>query len=135
VAATCAEALEHELDLSTAYAKEREAFGGPIGRFQLIGGRLADMKVSLESSKLLTFNAARMLDAGQDASVAAAIAKLYAAEAYVQGTREGLQIFGGYGYTEEYPIARHYRDAKWTEIGGGTSEILRVIIGRSMGVM
>lgn len=135
VAATCAGALENVIDLSTTYAREREAFGQPIGRFQFIGGKLADMKVNLETSKLLTFNAARKIDAGDDAGVEAAMAKLVASESYVEGTRDGVQIFGGYGYTEEYPIARHYRDAKWTEIGGGTSEILRIIIGRSMGVM
>lgn len=135
VAATCAGALQDVLQLSLDYARERQAFGRPIGDFQMIGAKLADMKVALETAKLLTFEAARMIDAGEDAAVAAAMAKLVASEAYVTGAREGSQIFGGYGYTDEYPIARHYRDAKWTEIGGGTSEILRMIIGRSMGVM
>lgn len=135
IAAACVGGLEHVMQLSLEHAKEREAFGQPIGRYQLIGAKIADMRVMLESSKLLTFAAARALDEGREATVEAAMAKLVASESYVTATRDGVQIFGGYGYTEEYPVARHYRDAKFMEIGAGTSEIQRIIIGRSMGVM
>jgi len=74
------------------------------------------------------------VDAGRPSEIDASLAKLHATRSYVSATREGVQIFGGYGFTEEYPIARHYRDAKYLEIGGGTSEIQKLIIGRSMGV-
>jgi alkylation response protein AidB-like acyl-CoA dehydrogenase len=135
IAAACVGGLEHVMQLSLDYAREREAFGQPIGRYQLIGSKIADMRVMFESSRLLTMAAARALDEGQEARVEAAMAKLVASESYVTATRDGVQIFGGYGYTEEYPMARHYRDAKFMEIGAGTSEIQRIIIGRSMGVM
>lgn len=135
IAAICVGALEDVVRSSATYARERTAFGQEIGRYQMIGQKVVDMDVASRAAWLLTDRAAQLIDAGEDASVAAATAKLFASEAYVSATREGVQIFGGYGYTEEYPIARHYRDAKFTEIGAGTSEIQRLVIGRSLGVM
>lgn len=134
IAACCTGALEHVFDLSLAYSREREAFGRPIGSNQYIAGKLVEMNVNATTSWLLTQQAARTIDDGGDAEVEAAMAKLVASESYVSATRDGVQIFGGYGYTEEYPIARHYRDAKFMEIGAGTSEIQRIIIARSMGL-
>jgi len=89
----------------------------------------------MEASDLLVSRAAAAIDAGRpDAAILAAMAKLHATEAYVSAARDGVQVFGGYGYTEDYPVARHYRDAKFMEIGGGTSEIQTMIIARSMGL-
>ena len=91
--------------------------------------------MALEASRLLTLNAADAADrADPQAAVLAAMAKLHASEAYVEGARQALQVLGAYGFTEDYPLARHYRDSKFVEIGGGTSEIQRVIIARSLGL-
>jgi alkylation response protein AidB-like acyl-CoA dehydrogenase len=123
------------LELSCDYAREREAFGRRIGDHQLVLDKLVEMRVALEAGDLLTWRAARSADGGAAAAgVDAAVAKLHATRAYVSATREGTQIFGGYGFTNEYPLARHYRDAKYLEIGGGTSEIQKLVIGRSMGL-
>jgi butyryl-CoA dehydrogenase len=122
------------LDLSVGYAKEREAFGGPIGRYQGVAFKLADMAVALENARTLTYKAAWMRDAGLPIRRAAAMAKLYSSEIAVSATREAVQIHGGYGFIEESPVARFYRDAKILEIGEGTSEIQRVLIARDMGL-
>jgi alkylation response protein AidB-like acyl-CoA dehydrogenase len=135
LAAICLGAMRQVLELATAHAREREAFGQPIGSFQMVAEKLVDMRVELEAARLLVWRAAERIDEGRPADVDAAIAKLYAARAYVAAAREGVQVFGGYGYTEEYPVARHYRDSKFLEIGGGTSEIQKLIIGRSMGLL
>jgi alkylation response protein AidB-like acyl-CoA dehydrogenase len=135
LAAICVGALEQVLEVASAHARERHAFGRPIGSFQLISAKLADIKVALEASRLLTLNAADAADrADPQAAVLAAMAKLHASEAYVEGARQALQVLGGYGFTEDYPLARHYRDSKFMEIGGGTCEIQRVIIARSLGL-
>jgi alkylation response protein AidB-like acyl-CoA dehydrogenase len=135
LAAICVGALDDILAVATDYAQQRIAFGQPIGGFQLIADKLVSMRVSRDAADLLTCRAAESIDAGQPASAEAAIAKLFAAEAYVSAAREAVQIFGGYGYTNEYAVARHYRDAKFMEIGGGTSEIQKIIIARSMGLL
>ena len=135
LAAICVGALDDVLAVATDYAQQRIAFGQPIGGFQLIADKLVSMRVSRDAADLLTCRAAESIDAGQPASAEAAIAKLFAAEAYVSATRDAVQIFGGYGYTNEYAVARHYRDAKFMEIGGGTSEIQKIIIARSMGLL
>ncbi len=135
LAAICVGALEQVLEVARAHARERQAFGRPIGSFQLVSAKLADIKVALEASRLLTLQAAAAADRDDpEAPVLAAIAKLHASESYVDGARQALQVLGGYGFTEDYPLARHYRDAKFMEIGGGTSEIQRVIIARSLGL-
>jgi short-chain 2-methylacyl-CoA dehydrogenase len=122
------------LDASVAYAKERRAFGGPIGRYQSIAFKCADMAVGVENARNLVYKAAWMRDAGQPIRQAAAIAKLYASEIAVDATREAVQIHGGYGYIDETPVSRFYRDAKILEIGEGTSEIQRLVIARGLGL-
>jgi alkylation response protein AidB-like acyl-CoA dehydrogenase len=134
LAAICLGATRAVLDLCTRHARERVAFGQPIGKFGAITEMLVQMRVELEAASQLVWRAACLLDAGHSADAEVAIAKLYASRAYVSSTRDGVQIFGGYGFTEEYPIARHYRDCKYMEIGGGTSEIQKLIVARTMGL-
>jgi short-chain 2-methylacyl-CoA dehydrogenase len=125
------------LELSVAYAGERMAFGGPIGRKQGVAFKIADLDVMAAAARQLVYAAAAMRDAGADArslNRAAAIAKLYATESAVTATRIATQVFGGYGFMEDYPIARFYRDAKVLEIGEGTSEVQRLLIARRLGL-
>ncbi|MGB2757652.1 MAG: acyl-CoA dehydrogenase family protein [Acidimicrobiia bacterium] len=122
------------LDESLEYAKTRIAFGGAIGRYQSIAFKCSDMAVAIENARNLTYKAASMRDAGQDIRTVAAMAKLYATEAAVTATREATQIFGGYGFMDETPVSRYYRDAKILEIGEGTSEIQRLVIARALGL-
>jgi short-chain 2-methylacyl-CoA dehydrogenase len=122
------------LDHSVAYATEREAFGRPVGGFQLIQGKIADMRAAVESARLLTYRAAWLRDQGRPHVAEAALAKLVASEAAVACTRDAVQVHGGYGYIEEFPVARLYRDAKVLEIGEGTSEIQRLIIAKDLGL-
>jgi butyryl-CoA dehydrogenase len=122
------------LDHSVRYAAERTTFGRPIGSNQAIAFKCADMQVSLDAARLLTYRAAWLKDHDKPSKQAAAIAKVYATEAAVQATRDAVQIFGGAGFVEETPVARHYRDAKALEIGEGTSEIQRLIISRGLGL-
>jgi short-chain 2-methylacyl-CoA dehydrogenase len=122
------------LDASVAYAKEREAFGRPIGNYEAIAFKLADMRAAVEAVRLLTYRAAWLKDQGKPYTTEAAVAKLRASETAVDVAREAIQVHGGYGYTEEFPVARAYRDAKVLEIGEGTSEILRLVIARDLGL-
>jgi butyryl-CoA dehydrogenase len=122
------------LDASVAYAKERRAFGGPIGRYQSIAFKCADMAVAVENARNLTYKAARLRDRGEPIRAASAMAKLYSSEIAVTATREAVQIHGGYGYIDETPVSRFYRDAKILEIGEGTSEIQRLILARDLGL-
>jgi short/branched chain acyl-CoA dehydrogenase len=122
--------LEH----AVAYAREREAFGKPIGANQGTAFRCADMAVSVDAARLLTYRAAWLHDAGRPFRQEAAIAKLYASEIAVDASRHATQIFGGYGFVDETPVSRFYRDAKALEIGEGTSEIQRLIIARGLGL-
>jgi butyryl-CoA dehydrogenase len=122
------------LDECVTYAKERNAFGRPIGGYQAVAFKCADMAVALETSRLVTYEAARLFDTGAPHRRAAAIAKLAATEAAVTATRDATQIFGGYGFIDETPVSRFYRDAKILEIGEGTSEIQRLIISREHGL-
>ena len=120
------------LDLATAYAKERRAFGGPIGRFGTIQQKLADMQTEIEAARALTWRAARLKQAGRPHTVEGAQAKLFASAVARRQTGEAIQILGGYGYTREFPAERYYRDAKVTEIYEGTSEIQRLVIARAL---
>lgn len=125
------------LDLCVAYAGERQTFGGPIGRKQGVAFQIADLEVMLQAGRMLTYRAAAMKDAGapyQQFKHAASIAKLQTTEAAVTATRIATQVFGGYGFMEEYPVARFYRDAKVLEIGEGTSEVQRMLIARGLGL-
>ena len=122
------------LEQAVAYATERNAFGGPIGRFQAVSFALADLAVAVENATNLTYKAAWLKDQGRPIGTAAAMAKLYSTEAAVTATRVATQVFGGAGFIEETPVARFYRDAKILEIGEGTSEIQRLVIARSLGL-
>jgi alkylation response protein AidB-like acyl-CoA dehydrogenase len=122
------------LEESVRYAGEREAFGRPIGAFQALQFKIADMKVAVENARLATLRAAWLRDTGRPYATEASIAKLYASEIATTCAREAVQVHGGYGYTEEFPVARFYRDAKVLEIGEGTNEIQRVLIARSLGL-
>jgi alkylation response protein AidB-like acyl-CoA dehydrogenase len=120
------------LDVATAYAKERHAFGGPIGRLGEIRHKLAEMQTEIEAARALTWRAARLKQAGRPHTVEGAQAKLLASRVARHHTGEAIQILGGAGYTREFPVERYYRDAKVTEIYEGTSEIQRLVIARAL---
>jgi butyryl-CoA dehydrogenase len=122
------------VDHSVAYATERATFGRPIGSNQAIAFKCADMEIALDAARLLTYRAAWLKDQNQPFKQAAAVAKVFATEAAVTAAREAVQIFGGAGFVDETPVARHYRDAKVLEIGEGTSEIQRLVISRGLGL-
>src|ERR671929_485019 len=121
------------LDQALAYARERRAFGQPISKFQAIQGKLADMSTEIEAARLLTYKAARLKDAGRNFTLTAAQAKLKTGRLAVRCTEEAVQIHGGYGYIEEYPVCRFYRDAKILTIGEGTDEVQQMVIARQLG--
>lgn len=122
------------LDDSITYAKERSAFGKPIGGFQAIQFKLADMATKTELARNQVYKAAWLKQQRRPYKRAAAIAKLYSSEIAVEVAREAVQIHGGYGYIEEFPVARHFRDSKILEIGEGTSEVQRILIARELGL-
>ena len=125
------------LDLCVQYAGERTTFGVPIGTKQGVAFQIADIATMVRAGRALTYQAAALKDAGASAKEfkqAASIAKLYTSESAVTATRIATQVFGGYGFMEEYPVARFYRDAKILEIGEGTSEIQRMLIARGLGL-
>lgn len=117
-------------EYSVKYAKEREAFGKPIGNFQAIQWMIADAATGIEGARLMTYESALLKDAGQKYGHMSAMAKLYASEVAMRVTNNAIQILGGYGYCRDYPVERMYRDAKLCTIGEGTSEIQRLVISR-----
>lgn len=121
------------LDEAMAYAKERQAFGGPISRFQAIQAKIADLSSEIEAARLLVYRAADLKDRGEDFTLTAAQAKLITGRLAVKAADEAVQIHGGYGYIEEYPVCRFYRDAKVLTIGEGTDEIQQMVIARQLG--
>jgi short-chain 2-methylacyl-CoA dehydrogenase len=121
-------------ELGLQYAKQREQFGRPIGRFQAVQFKLADMATEIEAARGLVYKAAWLKDQGRPFAQQAAIAKLYTGELARRACNESLQIHGGYGFMDEYPISRFYRDAKVLEIGEGTNEIQRLVIARGLGL-
>jgi short/branched chain acyl-CoA dehydrogenase len=121
------------LDEALAYARERRAFGKPISKFQAIQGKLADMSTEIEATRLLVYKAAFEKDQGRDFSLTAAHAKLKSGRLAVRAAEEAVQIHGGYGYIEEYPVCRFYRDAKILTIGEGTDEVQQMVIARALG--
>lgn len=121
-------------DYALQYAKGREQFGRPIGKFQAIAHKLADMKMMLDVSRMLTYRFAWLLDQGKATRHDAAVVKLYTGESYKAISDMGLQILGGYGYCMEYPMQRFFRDSRLAVIGAGTSEIQRNIIARGLGL-
>jgi alkylation response protein AidB-like acyl-CoA dehydrogenase len=132
IAAQATGILASCLDASVKFAKEREAFGKPIGAFEGISFKIAQMATDLDAARLLVYRAAALCDRGEPFTIAASKAKLFASTAARKHAAEALQIHGGYGYTTEFPVERYYRDAKITEIYEGTSEIQQIIIGRSL---
>jgi alkylation response protein AidB-like acyl-CoA dehydrogenase len=119
-------------EASVKYAKEREQFGQPIGNFQAIGFKLADMATEIEAAELLTFQAAYLKNNHKKVTKESAFAKYYASEVAVRCSVEAVQIFGGYGYTKDFPVEKFYRDSKLCTIGEGTSEIQKLVIAREI---
>jgi short/branched chain acyl-CoA dehydrogenase len=137
IAALAVGCIQACLELCVQYAGERTTFGVPIGSKQGVAFQISDLAVMAQAGRALTYQAAAMKDAGapaKDIKQAASIAKLYTSEAAVTATRIATQVFGGYGFMEEYPVARFYRDAKILEIGEGTSEVQRMLIARGLGL-
>jgi butyryl-CoA dehydrogenase len=134
IAALALGLAEGALGEAVGYAQSRNAFGGPIGRKQAVAFKCADLAVAVEAARALTYRAAWLKDQGRPYKGAAAMAKLHASEAAMSAAREATQIFGGYGFMDETPVARFYRDAKILEIGEGTSEVQRLVISRDLGL-
>ena len=134
IAALAVGVIRRCVDDCVSYARDRNAFGRPIGANQGVAFRVADLEVALEASRELVYRAAWLRDRGQPFKREAAVAKLFATEAAVTATRSATQVFGASGFMDETPVARHYRDAKVLEIGEGTSEIQRLVISRELGL-
>jgi butyryl-CoA dehydrogenase len=132
VAAQAVGIAQGALDEAVSYAKSREQFGQPIANFQAISFMLADMGTKIEASRLLTYQAAYLESEGLPYGKASAMAKLFASETAMEVTTKAVQIFGGYGYTRDYPVERFMRDAKITELYEGTSEVQRLVISRHL---
>src|SRR4249920_2411073 len=121
------------LDEAISYSKERRAFGRPIGKFQAIQAKIADLSAQIEAARLLVYRAAQLKERGEPFTLTAAQAKLITGRLAVRATEEAVQIHGGYGYIEEYPVCRFYRDAKILTIGEGTDEVQQMVIARQLG--
>jgi butyryl-CoA dehydrogenase len=122
------------LEDSIEYAKQREQFGRPIGKFQAIQWKIADMATDIEAARLLVYRAAYLEDINVRFTKEASMAKLFGSRIAMNATREAIQIFGGYGYTKDYPVERYFRDVKLCEIGEGTSEVQYMVISRQLGL-
>ena len=134
VAALGLGAAQGAYEMALDYARRREQFGRPIGRFQAVQFKLADMATEIEAARNLVYKAAWLKDGGRDFAQTAAMAKLYTGELSRRVCNEALQIHGGYGFMDEYPISRFYRDQKVLEIGEGTNEVQRLVIARGLGL-
>jgi alkylation response protein AidB-like acyl-CoA dehydrogenase len=119
-------------EAALAYSQERQQFNQPIFNFQGVSFKLADLATEIEAARLLIYNAAFLKMNGQSVTKESAMAKYYASEVAVKAANEGLQIFGGYGYTKDYPAEKFYRDAKLCTIGEGTSEIQKIVIAKAL---
>ena len=127
-------AAERTLELAMGYARERKAFGRPVGRFQVWRHRFADLATEIAAARSLTYHALRKIVAGEDAVREVSMAKWFATELDWKVADEALQVHGGYGYMMEYPVQRAWRDSRLGPIGGGTTEVMKEIIGRSLGL-
>ena len=116
------------------YSKQREQFGRPISKFQAIQWMISDMATNIDAARLLVYRAAFLEDKGLPFSIEASMAKLFSSEVAMKATRDAIQVFGGYGYTREYPVERYFRDVKLCEIGEGTSEVQRIVIAKRLGL-
>ncbi|MFB8207980.1 acyl-CoA dehydrogenase family protein [Streptomyces sp. NPDC056010] len=132
VAAGCVGIAQAALDAAVGYAGEREQFGRPIAGYQLVQELISDISVDTEAARLLTWRVADLVDRGQDFATAASRAKLFASEAAVRAANNALQVFGGYGYIDEYPVGKLLRDARVMTLYEGTSQIQKLIIGRAL---
>ncbi|MFE0641447.1 acyl-CoA dehydrogenase family protein [Streptomyces sp. NPDC058877] len=132
VAAGCVGIARAALDAAVRYAGEREQFGKPIASYQLVQELISDIAVDVDAARLLTWRVADLIDRGQDFATAASMAKLYASEAAVRAANNALQVFGGYGYIDEYPVGKLVRDARVMTLYEGTSQIQKLIIGRAL---
>ncbi|MFF9504285.1 acyl-CoA dehydrogenase family protein [Streptomyces sp. NPDC014656] len=132
VAAGCVGIAQAALDAAVRYAGEREQFGKPIASYQLVQELLSDIAVDVDAARLLTWRVADLIDRGEDFATAASKAKLYASEAAVRCANNALQVFGGYGYIDEYPVGKLLRDARVMTLYEGTSQIQKLIIGRAL---
>ncbi|MEU0400641.1 acyl-CoA dehydrogenase family protein [Streptomyces sp. NPDC006197] len=132
VAAGCVGIAQAALDAAVRYAGEREQFGKPIASYQLVQELLSDIAVDVDAARLLTWRVADLIDRGRDFATAASKAKLYASEAAVRAANNALQVFGGYGYIDEYPVGKLVRDARVMTLYEGTSQIQKLIIGRAL---
>ncbi|GAA1313364.1 acyl-CoA dehydrogenase family protein [Saccharothrix xinjiangensis] len=132
VAAGCVGAARGALEAAVGYAKQREQFGKPIAGFQLVQELLADMAVETDAARLLTWRCADLADRGEPFGTEASMAKLYASEASVRVADRAVQVFGGYGYTDEYPVGKYLRDTRVTTLYEGTSQIQKLLIGRAL---
>jgi len=119
-------------EAAVKYAKERHQFGKPIADFQAISFKLADMATQIQAAELLTRKAGRLKDTGEKSTTLSAMAKYYASEICVQIATDAIQIFGGYGYTKDFPVEKFFRDSKLCTIGEGTSEIQKLVISRNI---
>jgi acyl-CoA dehydrogenase len=132
IAAGATGIMRRALEESTKYALERKAFGQPIGQFQAIQFILADMAMKYEATRLLMLKAAWMIGQGKLDSIDSALAKAFGADSAMEVATDAVQVFGGYGYTKEYPVEKLMRDAKLLQIYEGTSQIQRMVIGRNL---
>lgn len=132
IAALAVGLAQGAFEAARAYAQERRQFGQPIASFQAIRAKLVDHALRIQASRLLTYRAASLKDAGQRTTSASAIAKLYSSESAVRVAEDGVQIHGGYGFVKDYPAEKYFRDVKLTTIGEGTSEIQRLVIARQL---
>jgi alkylation response protein AidB-like acyl-CoA dehydrogenase len=132
LAAMCVGAAQAAVDDAVKYAKERVQFGRPIGKFQAIQHKLVDMQIAVDAARLLTYQAGYLLSQGEFADRECSSAKVFASDAYVQVAVEGIQVLGGYGYSMEFDMQRHFRESKLFQIFGGTNEIQRLVIARQL---
>ncbi|MFC1419552.1 acyl-CoA dehydrogenase family protein [Streptacidiphilus cavernicola] len=132
VAAGCVGLIQASLDAAVAYSTQREQFGKPIAAHQLVQEMLADIKVELDAARLLVWRVADLIDRGQPFATEASVAKLYASEAAVKASNTALQVFGGYGFIDEYPVGKYVRDARVLTLYEGTSQIQKLLIGRAL---
>jgi alkylation response protein AidB-like acyl-CoA dehydrogenase len=132
LAAGCVGIAQGCVDSSIAYAKERQAFGRPIAGFQLVQELIAETAVETEAARLLVWRAASLADAAVQHTLESSVAKLYASEVSVRAANNAVQVFGGYGYVDEFPVGKYLRDARVTTLYEGTSQIQKLIIGRAL---
>ncbi len=132
IAARSVGIAQEAFDVAVSYSREREAFGQPISDFQAIQLKIADMATDVQAARLLTYWAAAKVDSGERADMEAGMAKYFASETAIKNSMEAMRVLGGYGYSEEYPVARLYRDAPLMSIGEGTNDIQRMIIAKSI---